>query len=162
MKKSILFSLLCISGVSLHAEGDDLVTTARTCDLEKLTFFFEKNKPNDWTCHQAFQGVSTAFQEDSNKQESSLDQKKQEGILMFLLKNISTKSDLLKWACSRGKDTAVKVLLEDDADSCLMASIANHIHILEARDAGHTTIAKMVKSHLIKKGYGYAGTIDLE
>lgn len=149
MKKIILSLSLLIGSAPLFAKDDinTLNFAARTGDQKSLENIINTTKPSSWALHRAFQEASLAGHTT---------------VLKFLLERIETKSNLLSWACSYGQESAVKTLLEDDANTMLMASIASHAHILEAKDTGHIEIAKMVRDHLVNKGYGYASTIKLE
>lgn len=131
------------------SDSEQLIEATQTGDLVTLqNIFSKKDKPESWIVDRAFQEAFNA--------------KQPKKVLLFLLKNSSTKGSVFRAACTSGQIEMVKLFLEADATTHFMDSIANHEHIREAKDKGHLEVAKMIQAHLVAKGYGYASTIQLD
>ena len=151
MKKFLIFLLLSFGNMTLVAGGDNnaLIAAAQTGDLATLKVILSDENLSLGTI------VDTAFLAAYHAQQPK-------DVQLFLLNKSTTKGSLWVDACTYGPIKLVEILLEDDAKTDVRNTLANHRHILDAKNAGQIAIAQMVKNHLINKGYGYAATIDLD
>lgn len=137
--------------MTLVAGGNpsELLAAAQNGDLATLQKIFSKNDtPESLVVDRAFLAAYDAQQP--------------KDVQLFLLSKSSTKGSLWANACTRGPVELVKILIEDDAKTDARNTLANHCHILNAKDSGQIAIAQMVQAYLIAKGYDYAGTIQLD
>jgi hypothetical protein len=150
MKKFLISLLLSFGSMTLVAGGDNnaLIAAAQTGDLAALKVIFSDDNLSLGAM------VDAAFLAAYYAQQPK-------DVQLFLLSKSTTKGSLWTNACTRGPVELVKILIEDDAKTDGRNTLANHCHILNAKDSGQIAIAQMVQAHLIAKGYDYAGTIQL-